>query len=207
MKRIGLSFVAACAAITSFCQLPVQNHYHIKLSAGSLSFGTGDFRGFSALAEVSANLIAHPSPGLAGLYAGGELIFENGSKNPVIQNPTQEEFFSKTFYHVSSTIIWAKISYYPFQKLISGFNIQAGPSIGYSYRSSETRASRVTDAAGSVRLSTLSFDNSINYGYRVAVSYDFLVAKKIMAVLRVDYSNNNKGEINLLAGAGIGLRL
>lgn len=205
-KIICILFFTSIATAT-LCQENYKSYY-LKLSCGRVSFGTGDFLGYSLSFDVSKNIIKKSSFALNKLLFGGELFFENGVKNPVVQNPTTEQFFSNTFGHVSSSILWAKVSYYPFNKIISGFNIQAGPIMGYSYRSTESRASRVVDASGqSTRLSTLSFDNGFTYGYRISTGFEFNISKKFLFGFRLDWANNTKGEINTLAGIKAGIKL
>jgi len=207
MKRFFLLLTSTLFFLTSFSQTKQTKDWYIKLSGGRVSFGTGDFLGYSFSFDASKNVIKNPKTALARLLIGGEIIFENGVKNPVIQNPTIEEFLRKTFRHTSSTILWVKISYYPFKKIINGFNIQVGPTIGHSYRSTESKATRVADPSGSVRLSTLSFDNGFTYGYRISTGFEFNLNKKILTGFRLDFSNNNDGEINTLAGLKLGIML
>ena len=188
-------------SINTICQISKPNIMYLKLSGGQVSFGSGDFLGYSFSFEVSKNVLKKPLMGINKLLIGGEFIFENGIKNPVIQNPTVVEFFNKTFYHTSSTILWTKASYYPFKKFVQGFNIQIGPTIGYSYRSRENQASRIVDALGnSIRQSTLTFDNGFVIGYRISTGFEFNVYKNILTGFRLDFANNNKAEINTLAG-------
>ena len=162
----------------------------------------------TAFSLLIAAIKAELSFALNKLLAGAELIFENGVKNPVIQNPSIENFVSTTFHHVSSTILWAKASYYPFNKIVSGFNIQIGPTIGHSFRSSEERASRIVDPTGqSSRSSTLVFNNGFTYGYRISTGIEFNITKKVLAGFRLDFSNNNEAEINTLIGLKAGLKM
>lgn len=78
----------------------------------------------------------------------------------------------------------------------------------YSYRSAEGYVRRSVDALGHVtRTSTLIFDNGFTYGYRVSTGIEFDVSKKLLAGFRLDFSNNNEGEINTLAGIKLGLKL
>lgn len=153
-------------------------------------------------------MLLKPSFALSKLLLGGEFIFENGVKNPVIQNPTPSEFLSTTFHHVSSNILWAKASYYPFNKIVSGFHIQIGPTLGYSNRSREVRQSRVVDPWGqATRVSTLYFDNGITYGYRISTGIEIKLSKKSIAGFRLDFANNNEGEINTFLGVKVGFKL
>ena len=208
MKKTLLTTIFSLFLFVTFSQTNTNKNIYLKLSAGQVSFGTGDFLGYSFSFDASENLIKKSSFGLDKLLIGGELLFENGVKNPIIQNPTQEEFFSKTFQHVSSTVLWTKVSYYPFKKIISGLNIQVGPTAGYSYRSTEARASRSINALGqSTRQSTLYFNNGFTYGYRISTGIEFNITKKLLTGFRLDFSNNNESEITTLAAVKIGIQL
>jgi len=208
MRKNILILLFALFTFPSFSQSPKLPGSFLRLSGGSVSFGTGDFMGYSFGVGLLKNVIRQPRTGLDKLLVGGELIFESGVKNPVIQNPTQEEFFAKTFRHTSSTLLWAKAGYYPFKKIVKGFNIQAGPVIGYSSRSTEQRASRVVDILGnSVRQSTLTFNNGFVFGYRISTGIEFDLSRRLHAGFRLDFSNNNEAEINTLAGLSVGIIL
>ena len=206
MKKSILVILLTLICLNSFCQVSKPKDKFLKLSGGQVSFGTGDILGYSFSFELSKNILKKPLIGINKLLIGGEIIFENGIKNPVIQNPTVVEFFNKTFYHTSSTILWTNASYYPFKKFVHGFNIQIGPTIGYSYRSRENQASRIVDALGNtIRQSTLTFDNGFVIGYRISTGFEFKVYKNIQSGFRLDFSNNNKAEINTLAGLKLGM--
>jgi hypothetical protein len=208
MKQKFLAIFFTLISFQSFSQTANSKNTWLKFSGGQVSFGTGDFLGYSFAFEVSKNVIKRSNPALDKLLLGGEFILENGVKNPVIQNPTLDEFFSKTFRHTSNTILWGKASYYPFRKIVKGFNIQLGPTVGYSYRSTESQAKRVVDPSGnSVRQSILSFDNGFTIGYRISTGIEFDITEKFQAGFRLDFSDNNKAEINTLAGLKVGFRL
>lgn len=208
MRKYVFILLFSLFTFPSFSQSPKLPNTWLRLSGGSVSFGTGDFMGYSFGVGLLKNVVKKPKPGLNKLLVGGELLFESGVKNPVIQNPTQEEFFAKTFRHTSSTSLWAKAGYYPFKKIIKGFNIQAGPVIGYSSRSTEQRASRVVDIFGNaVRQSTLTFNNSFVFGYRISTGIEFDLSCRLQAGFRLDFSNNNEAEINTLAGLSVGIIL
>jgi hypothetical protein len=208
MTKLLLTILLSLTGIVTFSQTNSNKNVYLKLSGGQVSFGTGDFLGYSFSFDASKNILKKSSFALDKLLLGGELIFESGVKNPVIHNPTEEQFFSKTFHHVSSTVLWTKISYYPFKKIIKGFNIQIGPTAGYSYRSTEERASRIVNALGeSTRLSTLIFDNGFTYGYRISTGIEFNLNKNLLTGFRLDFSNNNEAEINTLAGIKLGIKL
>lgn len=172
-----------------------------------MAFGTGDFFGYSVLIDASKNVLKRSSFALDKLLVGGELIFENGAQDPIVHNPTIDEFFFTTFYQVSSTILWPKISYYPFGKILNGFNIQVGPTLGYTYFSTEERSSVTVVGGEGTRYTNLSYQNGVRYGYRVSAGLEFNVSKKVLTGVRFDWSNNNEGEINTLLGLKVGLNL
>jgi hypothetical protein len=208
MKQKFLMIFFTLISFHSFSQATNSKNTYLKFSGGRVSFGSGDFLGYSFAFDVSRNIIKKSNWGLDKLLIGGEFIFENGIKNPVIKNPTLDEFISKKFQHTSNAIVWTKASYYPLKKFVKGFNIQVGPTFGYSYRSTELQAKRIVDALGnSVRQSILSFDNGFIVGYRISSGIEFDITKKLQAGFRLDFSNNNKAEINTLAGLKVGFTL
>ena len=208
MKYYFLTILFALLSFQSFGQTKNIRNTYFKFSTGRVSFGTGDFFGYSFAFDVSKNVIKKSNLGLAKLLIGGEFIFENGVKNPIIQNPTPDEFLGKTFRHTSNAIIWTKASYYPFKKFVKGFNIQVGPTFEYSNRSTESQSRLVVDPLGnSVRQSILSLDGGFILGYRISTGIEFDVTEKIITGFRLDFSNNKKGEINTLAGLKFGYKL
>jgi hypothetical protein len=208
MKKILLlSIILSAYSISSMSQTKPVKECYLKLSGGRVAFGTGDFLGYSASVDFAVNLIKKPSFALAKFLIGAELIFESGTKNPVIENPTPTEFLAKSFNHTSSTVLWVKGSYYPFKKILSGFNIQIGPTIGYTQRSREARATLITDPLGSERRSTLLFINSFTYGYRISTGFEFNLSKKVLTGARIDLGDNNDGDVNTLVGIKLGVRL
>ena len=157
--------------------------------------------GYSILIDVSKNVIRKPSFGMDRLLIGAELIFENGVKNPPIRS-------INSFRHLSSTILWPKASWFPLQNWGRGFNIQIGPTVGYSYRSMEGARSITTNILGEfVRSSQILYDNGMTYGYRISTGFEFEISNKIITGIRVDWSNNNEAEINTLLGLKIGVNL
>lgn len=207
MKTLLTIFFFNLLFLASSAQEKLNKDTYATLSGGRVTFGTGDVFGYSFAVEASKNMIKKSKPGLDKLLLGGELIFESGTKNPVIDNPTSEQFFEKSFRHTANTIFWPKISYYPFAKAIPGFNIQLGPTIGYSQRSSEQRAQRVGNVGEFTRISTLQFDNDFVYGYRISTGIDIPISNKYSTGFRVDWSNNNDGDINTLLGLKLGIKL
>jgi hypothetical protein len=132
LTLLGLIFYATLSAQ----QAQVSKDWYLKVSGGSVSFGTGVFSdGYGIGIDVSKNIVKQPKPGLGRLLLGGELLFEQGVNSPKMGVLTEEEgspFFS--FYQVSSSTLWPKVSYHPFHKGFSGFTLQVGPTIGYTFK-------------------------------------------------------------------------
>lgn len=201
MKKLIIFTLLTCSVFFAKSQIKQNNEYFLKLSGGHATFGSGDFFGYSVSLDASKNVIKTPSFALNKLLIGAELVFENGVKNPPVNS-------INSFYHVSSTILWAKASYYPFNKLVKGLNIEVGPTLGYSYRSQEGGFHLYTDALGNVkRDSKIIFNNGVTYGYRISASLEFDIGKRILVGPRVDWSNNNEAEINTLLGLKLGVKL
>ncbi|MBX9783301.1 MAG: hypothetical protein K2X48_08415 [Chitinophagaceae bacterium] len=208
MKKIFSAAILMLFYIKCFSQTVPANNLYLKLSGGRVVFGTGDILGYSFGIDLSKDVIKKQKPALKRLLIGAEFIFENGVRNPVIINPTVNEFFSQSFYQTSNSVLWPKASYYPFKNFIRGFNIQLGPTVGYTYSSKESRSSRMTNLLGeSVRQSVLSFDNNFTIGYRISTGIEINVTKKILTGFRLDWSNNNRGNINTLLGLKLGMSL
>jgi len=209
MKRTLTTLVFAIIFCPAFSQLIHNSNTYLKLSGGRVAFGTGDYFGYSLAFEASTNVIKKSSPGLRQLLVGGEMIFENGANNPPLNgsSATMEdkiEFFNQ----ISNAVLWPKVSYYPLRKILKGFNIQLGPTAGYSYRSGEAMYSTVEFGPDNLdRLSTLFFDNGFTIGYRISTGIEFDFTPRIQTGFRLDWSNNNKGEINTLLAVKAGIRL
>lgn len=194
-----------CFTTPSFAQKNKKDIY-VSLASGRVSFGSGDMLGYAILLDASKNIVKKPSIGKNKFLVGAALIYEQGVKNPVVQNPTGEQFFSKTFYHVSATTIWPKIAYHPFGGFAKGFQIQTGPTLSYSNRSQEVRASRVIDPNGeSVRTSTLFFNNGVAVGYRVSLGLDVNITPNFFMGIRADFSGNTEAELNTFGGIKAGI--
>jgi hypothetical protein len=181
--------------------------WYFKLSGGSVAFGTGVFEdGYGIGIDVSKNLVKIPKPGMGKLLVGGELLFEQGANSPKTGFITDEDFPQTSFSQVSASTLWPKVSYHPFHKTLIGFNIQVGPTVGYTYSSWEGSAEYITIPGGYYRSGTVTYDHGFRVGYRISSGYEFAIGKQWMAGARVDFSNTNKGEINTLVGLKTGVR-
>lgn len=203
--KISLGIVIFCLfTIQGFAQTGSNKNY-VKLSSGYSVFDGGDIPGYSVKIAYAKNIINHPGKRAGKLFIGSELSFENGVKNPKIENPTSSEFVSKTFGHITNIVLSAKASYYPFRNLFSGFNLNVAPVIGYRTLSSEAQTSLVPLGNGqNVRRSILSFDNGVIYGYLVNIGYDLKITKKYSAGIRIELDNYN-GNYNSFWGANLAI--
>jgi hypothetical protein len=187
--------------------LHCQNKTELSIFGGRVLFGTGDVPGYGINIALSKNIIKKPKAFLAKLMIGGELSFENGVIDPKVINPTFLEFLSKTFYHASNSVATIKLTYFPIPKtFLRGISIAIGPSIGYTYQSTEREAAYRYDSvsAQSVRRSYLAYYNAVIVGYRISVGYMYYFKKNLHTGIRLDFSNYNNGDINTLAGLEIG---
>jgi hypothetical protein len=209
MKKVSL--ISALFLLCSFFCFGQSNNnyqYHLKLSGGRTFFGTGDIVGFAVGTELSKSILKKPKPALNKLLVGAELTFENGVRNPKVKDVSAEEFIFQTFRHTSNTALNPKLTYYPFGKILSGFNIAVGPSIAYSYQSTEWQASRRQLPDGLYyRTSFLEYNNGWLIGYRISTGYEVQISKKILTGVRLDFTNYNNGDINTLAALKLGARL
>ena len=101
---------------------------------------------------------------------------------------------------VSNASITPKLNYYPFNKIVKGFNIGLGPTLGYQFKTEESQWTILYDPTGNpyLRRSILKYTNTFFVGYRVSVNYDFNFKKGFLLGLRSDFSNYNNGDINTL---------
>jgi len=185
-----------------------KNEVYIKASAGRLLFGTGDIRGYGVNLELSTPLTNKTDNYLQHFHAGVEACFEAGATQPVVQNPTAGEF-QTTFYQVSNTTLYPKLTYYPLlHGFLKGLNVAIGPTAGYSLQSTEQRVTTFDAGGGEIyRESFLQYRNAWLVGYRVSVGYEYLVKNRVLIGMRLDFANYQNGDINTLAGIKAGVRL
>lgn len=178
-----------------------QNRY-IQLSSGYILFGTGDVQGYSFKAAYAKNILKNAK---SRLYIGPELCFENGVQTPKMLNPTREEFlYGPQFYHITNTILSAKASYYPLRRIISGFHLVGGVSVGYSNQSTESQADLITLSNGDrIRRSYLQIDNGIIYGYRIGSGYEFRLTRKFSTGIFIELHNYSNNDFNSFWGGNI----
>jgi hypothetical protein len=159
----------------------------IKFSFGRVAFGTGDVFGYSFSTELSKNLQRHINFGI-------ETSIENGKRQPELSAVLT------AFNQVSNVSLTPKLNYYPFNKIVKGFNIGVGPTFGYQVNTEESQWTILYTANGNpyLRRSILKYTNKFFVGYRISVNYDFNFRKGFFFGLRSDFSNYNNGDINTL---------
>ena len=207
MRNIILLFFALqICRVNAFAQTAVQGTYSMKLTGGRILFGTGDVVGFVVGIEASKNILKKQRAGLSRLLVGAEFNFENGVKNPKVNDISIQDFFQRSFYHVSNTVLTAKLTYYPFRKILSGFNIAVGPSLGYSFQSSEGRSSLLLFPNDQYyRSSFLRYNNDWLIGYRISTGYELKLTRKLLTGVRFDFSSYTNGDINTMPALKVGM--
>lgn len=204
----------SCICLFLFFQVTLRAQYgtnsrYLKLSGGSVLFGTGDVPGFGVYIEGSGNFFRRSQYLSKHLQIGAELYFENGVKRPTIENPAPAQFQTDPFFkHISLSGLTIKSTFYPFINFLRGTNIGIGAGAAYYCYSYEARAVReVYTPTLSRRMSELRFENRFLVDYRLSAGYDFFIVRQIfLAGVRVDLVNYNNGDFNSLIGAKVGYR-
>jgi hypothetical protein len=206
MKKTFLLLL--CFPVLIICaQEKLPHRYEAKLSAGRVLFGTGDIPGYGINIEGARSLSRQPEDAPNRLLVGVELSFENGAKRPVVENPTTEQYLAKSFAQVSNSVITGKITWYPFRSVLSGFNIAAGPSVGYMHYVRDASYHRREIYPGYVRREAiLTYSDAVLFGYRISAGYELRVSKKVLLGIRADFANYDNGDINTLAAGKFGFR-
>lgn len=206
--KLAIFFLGVVSMIAANAQQRPKENW-LKLSGGHVSLGTGDLLGYSVAVEFSHNTVKNPAWGKDKLLLGGEFIFESSVINPAMRAESVGGIATislNSFAQVASSLLWAKASYYPIHRILNGFHISLGPTMGYSDRTFTELSTISIDVLGNItRRVTLLYDNGFTIGYRVSTGIEFPVAKKYMAGFRLDWSNNQLGEIKTLAGLRLGI--
>jgi hypothetical protein len=189
-----------------FAQDSSSNGQALYISAGRISFGTGDFFGYNVNVGYAKRLSSNRGL-LEHLEGQVELCFEYGNNQPIIINPTADEFFGQFYYSTANIAIVPKIGYYPFNRtFFKGLNISAGLAFGYTNQNREFQATLFYDPVSqiNVRRSYLEYINEFIFGYRVSVGYDYPFINHLLLGARFDFENyTNLGDINATLGAKI----
>jgi hypothetical protein len=176
-----------------------QKETYVKVSTGRVFFS--EFKGYAVSADLSKNLLKLPITAVNKLLVGGELLHEQGRQVP-------EDNYQQTI-KFSSTQLWAKVAYYPFDGFFKGFNIQVGPSLGYAYRSTITPQHKYNPQTQ--QYSTIYITSSHNrqmIGYRVSWGMEFKINSRFLTGFRMDFADSeDNGEISTLLGLKFGMRL
>lgn len=202
MKRTTLLIVTIQLLVpTAFSQIKLDR---ISVSAGRAVFGTGDVLGIGASVGYFIKKKERKR-----IVFGTELIFETGNKRPVVVNPSPGEFLN-FFYSTTNLVLYPSVSFYPLKvKALRGLGIRVGPSLGYTWQSTEFRAERIYEPGLQIyfRHSYLSYLNAYLIGYRVSVGYHYQFKRKFDVGARMDFSSHTNGDINGLIGLNFGLTL
>jgi hypothetical protein len=165
----------------------------IRFSVGRVAYGTGDYFGISFGTEYSRKLAKHFS-------VGAEASMESGSKHPSPKN------VYTSFYHVSNTALTLKLNYFPFNRIIKGFNIGVGPTFGYQNLSETSQYMTYYQNNVPVsRSSVITYGDQWFSGYRVSLNYDLFLKRGLLFGLRCDFANYSNGDINTTIGGKIGV--
>jgi len=144
---------------------------------------------------------------IAKLATQAELYFENSTDKITVYNPTPEQFISDRFYHESNSGLTIKLEYYPFNKIIKGFHIGAGPLLVYSLRTYEIRAQLIQYSPTlSIRMTEMASDKELLAGYRITAGYDIYFSKHCLAGIRADFLQYHGRDLNSLLGLKVGYR-
>ena len=181
---------------------------YIKISGGNVLFGTGDVSGYGVAIEGVGNFIRKNNYLSRHLQVGGEIYFQSGVSNPVVENPEPNEYPGKTFRHSSLVGLNAKANFYPFKKTLRGLNISLAMGAAYYNASSEGRSVYEQYLPEvSRRMSELRFDNRVLLGYIVSLGYDFTIVKDILQLgIHYDLANYNNGDFNNALCGKMGFR-
>jgi hypothetical protein len=167
----------------------------VIITGGYISFGTGDFLGYAVNTEFQRKFAKHFS-------WSTEINVESGNKFPDLQEGFQ------SIIQVSNIAVSPKLNYYPFNKIIPGFNLSVAPTIGYQSLLHESKWTIYRDTNGTVvgRTSVLDPEEKIFIGYRISFNYHFNIGNSMILGLRTDFSNYNNGDINTMLALKAGIK-
>lgn len=198
--KLFLFFISCLYILSGFAQ---KKSNELTFSAGRVSFGTGDALG-PGIAVGYSKFLNNSSM----LRLGAELVFETGVRQPVVYNPTIPEFLV-SFWSSTNFILFPHIKFHPFKSRVSGgLGLSIGPSLGYTWQTTEFRAERLYEPGLQVyfRHSYLEYLNTYLLGYRISASYSYEFTKHWNAGIRLDFSSHTNGDINTLLGLKTGYR-
>ncbi len=176
----------------------------LSITGGRVAFGTGDILGLGIGVTYGRELNNNKNK-LSKLIFETEVIFENGSITPKIENITIQDFNKPGFRHSTNVILNPKITWHPAtNKYLNGLYLSLGPTLGYTWQSREKKATMQFDGIQSNRVILLDYKNKFIGGYRINLGYDIELVKKYFFGVRVDFSNNNLADINTFAAIKFG---
>ena len=139
------------------------------------------------------------------LSTEAELYFENATDKVTVYNPTPQQFIKDRFYHESNSGLVIKLNYYPFNKIIKGFHVGAGPVLAYSLITYEKRAQLIQYSPNlSIRMSEMTSEKKILAGYRITAAYDIYFSRHFFSGIRADFLQYTSRDLNSLLGLKAG---
>jgi len=202
IKKIFL-LIFLCSQIVTRGQ---KNNLFSSISVSGGPFIVGKDYGIWLATSVEKKIISKKKF-ISKLATHAELYFENSTDKITVYNPTPEQFISDRFYHESNSGLVLKLNYYPFNKIVKGFHVGAGPLIVYSLRTYEIRAQMIQYSPTlSIRMSEMTSDKKLLAGYRITAGYDIYFSKHCLAGIRADFLQYHGRDLNSLLGLKVGYR-
>ena len=187
--------------------LTQQNLGIFKASLSGGPFIVGKDYGIWLATSIEKKIFISNQKNTAKLATQAELYFENSTDKITVYNPTPQQFISDRFYHESNSGLAIKLNYYPFNKIVKGFHIGAGPLIVYSLRTYEKRAELIQYSPTLyIRMSEMTSDKKLLAGYRITAGYDIYFSKHWLAGIRADFVRYHDRDLNSLLGIKTGYR-
>lgn len=200
----------ACVFIFIFLSFlsNAQSQCYLKISGGSMSFSYPlDIGGYGIYPEYSVVPGKHNSSYWRHFQLSGEFAFEKGSREYIVMILPETDY-KRAVYHISDVSVHARLSYYPIgATFLKGLYVAIGPTAGYYFYSREIKETNLPVSGGLVlsRLQTNPANNAF-IGYKISVGYEFYF-KRFLLGARLDWGNDQIGNIKTMYGAKIGWKL
>ncbi|OJV54255.1 MAG: hypothetical protein BGO31_12960 [Bacteroidetes bacterium 43-16] len=179
----------------------------VKISGGYVTFGTWDMLGYGISTSYQRSLVKKPRLGLGDFQFGGELFMETGATGQQLVGSSRGDV-DKTYATNTTTSLWVKGSYYPFHKIVPGFYIAVGPTVGYKRQIHSSQLNIVHNPSAQIyrkEILNLEEESAMYLGYRLSFGYDISIRNFIIGV-KGDFNNNTFGNVNLYVGGLVGVK-
>ena len=205
MKLSRLFFLFLLASSFSNIVSAQRNNKFSSISVSGGPFIVGHDFDIWLSASMERKLATQNKKIISKFTAEAELYFENATDKVNVYNPTFEQFIHDRFYHESNSGIVFKFNYYPFNKILKGFHVGAGPLIVYSLRTFEKRAQLIQYSPTlSIRMSEMTSDKKLLAGYRVTTGYDINISTHYLFGIRADFLQYSGRDLNSIWGIKLG---